>query len=626
MDELETPVESARTAKASHEHGQADASTRVEVGEITGVVPSAAPPTSQRDQAEDRPIVVTADGYVGSAACQSCHEDNYRSWHASYHRTMTQVATPQSIASSFDDVELQHGGGRFRLLTDSDELWVEANYTRETSGEAANTSRRRVVLTTGSHHFQVYWLASERSRMLDLFPLVYRIDRQRWMPLQAAFLHPPGLEQTLGGGRWNYICNRCHATHARPRITSTDQMDTHVAEFGIACEACHGPGEQHVRLQGEESPRQIVNPAKLSPARSAEVCGACHSANTFLDDARMAAWVQNGFRYRPGDRLEESRRIIRKGKRQFWSDGMLRVSGREYNGLLESPCFQNGDAARKTMTCLSCHVMHPDENDDRPLEEWADDQLKLSMDSDDALVSGNLACTQCHQEFDDTRVFVAHTHHQATSTGSHCYNCHMPHSTWGVMKAMRSHTVDSPNIQTTLATGRPNACNLCHLDKTLAWTARALEQWYEQSIPEMTADHRSVAASIVWSLQGDAGQRALIAWAMGWEPARQISGELWMVPILAQLMVDPYHAIRTTAHRSMQKTDGFAGLAFDFVGPIHERIAVAQQALETWRTRTDGDPHVESPNILVDSQGQFQRDVFDRLLGQRDNRPVFLDE
>ena len=76
----------------------------------------------------------------------------------------------------------------------------------------------------------------------------------------------------------------------------------------------------------------------------------------------------------------------------------------------------------------------------------------------------------------------------------------------------------------------------------------------------------------------------------------------------------------------MQKTDGFAGLAFDFVGPIHERIAVAQQALETWRRRTDGNPHVESPNILVDSQGQFQRDVFDRLLGQRDNRPIFLDE
>lgn len=191
---------------------------------------------------------------------------------------------------------------------------------------------------------------------------------------------------------------------------------------------------------------------------------------------------------------------------------------------------------------------------------------------------------------------------------------------------MRSHTVDSPDVQATLKTGRPNACNLCHLDKTLSWTAGALERWYGHSLPEMSADHRSVAASIVWSLQGDAGQRALMAWSMGWKPARQISGELWMAPILAQLMVDPYHAIRATAHRSLQTIDGFAGLAFDFVGPIGERIAVAQRALETWQSRTDGGQHVQSPSVLVDSQGQFQREVFDRLLGQRDNRPVLLDE
>ena len=37
-------------------------------------------------------------------------------------------------------------------------------------------------------------------------------------------------------------------------------------------------------------------------------------------------------------------------KHQFWSDGMVRVSGREYNELLETPCYQRG-----TMSYLSCH-------------------------------------------------------------------------------------------------------------------------------------------------------------------------------------------------------------------------------------------------------------------------------
>lgn len=42
----------------------------------------------------DRPIQVPVDGFVGSDACKSCHVRNHRTWHTSYHRSMTQLATP----------------------------------------------------------------------------------------------------------------------------------------------------------------------------------------------------------------------------------------------------------------------------------------------------------------------------------------------------------------------------------------------------------------------------------------------------------------------------------------------------------------------------------------------------
>src|SRR6267142_7049367 len=51
-----------------------------------------------------RPIQLEGDGYVSSKACQACHPSQYASWHRSYHRTMTQVATPDTIAASFDGV------------------------------------------------------------------------------------------------------------------------------------------------------------------------------------------------------------------------------------------------------------------------------------------------------------------------------------------------------------------------------------------------------------------------------------------------------------------------------------------------------------------------------------------
>ena len=41
----------------------------------------------------------------------------------------------------------------------------------------------------------------------------------------------------------------------------------------------------------------------------------------------------------------------------MWSDGMVRVSGREYNGLINSPCFKHDDESnRMTLLVVSFHA------------------------------------------------------------------------------------------------------------------------------------------------------------------------------------------------------------------------------------------------------------------------------
>ena len=129
----------------------------------------------------------------------------------------------------------------------------------------------------------------------------------------------------------------------------------------------------------------------------------------------------------------------------------------------------------------------------------------------------NQACLQCHKEMAND--ITAHTRHAANSAGSNCYNCHMPHTSYGLLKAIRGHTIETPDVATTLETGRPNACNLCHLDKTLDWTAEHLAKRTDQPKAKVPPIHQTTAASAVWLLNGDAGQRALAAWHMGWEPA-----------------------------------------------------------------------------------------------------------
>lgn len=87
-------------------------------------------------------------------------------------------------------------------------------------------------------------------------------------------------------------------------------MDTRVAEFGIACEACHGPGDIHVK---DELTSSIVQPDYLMHRRASQVCGQCHSINIFTDEKAGESWNASGLNYRPGDELAQSLHVIRGG-------------------------------------------------------------------------------------------------------------------------------------------------------------------------------------------------------------------------------------------------------------------------------------------------------------------------
>src|SRR5918995_6198655 len=69
-----------------------------------------APPAEH--QVANRPIQDTEAEYSSSNACRACHPAQYASWRASYHRTMTQVATPETVVANFDGVTVAHAHGR----------------------------------------------------------------------------------------------------------------------------------------------------------------------------------------------------------------------------------------------------------------------------------------------------------------------------------------------------------------------------------------------------------------------------------------------------------------------------------------------------------------------------------
>ncbi|MGI8890549.1 MAG: multiheme c-type cytochrome [Chthoniobacterales bacterium] len=587
----------------------------------------------------NRPIKAPQDNYVTSDSCRACHLGNYASWHASYHRTMTQVATPATLIPDAPNVELDFAGRQYRLQRDGDKITVATR----SLGAPAYEPPSQVVLPTGSHTLQILWTETGQGRTLEQFPFAYIIPEKMWAPVAQTFLMPPETKEAYSVGAWNGACMDCHVTQGVSNFVDGNKWDTKVSEFGIACEACHSEGGAHItanrnpirrwklHLTKSDDPT-IANAKKMKGPESALACGQCHSVWAFDGMNEKVDFNRHGGKFRPGNADLGQRFVVQPNEKdhasqkdfiretepnfyrnRFWKDGMIRVTGREMNGVQESPCFKGGN-----FSCISCHEMHPANTTQVALETWArSDQLAPQMESDHA-------CLQCHQEV--AARLTSHTHHAADSSGSRCYNCHMPHTTFGLLHAMRSHQVSVPNVRESVEVGRPNACNLCHLDRTLAWTADKLQTWYQQPVPELSEDDKTISAAVQWLVKGDAGQRALLAWGMGWEPAQKASGRDWLYPYLTYSMLDPYAAVRFDAWKSLQTLPGFSDFKFTYTDDgAALGDAVKGGYDKWWKEQRPANPSF-NPRTGLDAEGRFNQDIFDRLRRARDDTPIVLAE
>jgi hypothetical protein len=128
-----------------------------------------------------------------------------------------------------------------------------------------------------------------------------------------------------------------------------------------------------------------------------------------------------------------------------------------------------------------------------------------------------------------------------------------------------------------------------------------------------------------WLLSGDAGQRALLAWHMGWQPAQETSGTQWMAPHLAQLLEDPYDAVRYITQRSLRSLPGFDAFPYDFLSDAEDLAAAHQEAVAIW-SQLPKVPFSQSESILLDEQGNLRHDAIKKLIDSRSDREVRLIE
>jgi hypothetical protein len=141
---------------------------------------------------------------------------------------------------------------------------------------------------------------------------------------------------------------------------------------------------------------------------------------------------------------------------------------------------------------------------------------------------------------------------------------------------------------------------------------------------ELDEDERSIAAAILWVMKGDAAQRTILGWHMGWDAAREASDQTWMAPYLAQLLVDPYSVTRQVAYRSIVTLPGFQYFEYDYLASTSVREGKADEAVELWLQA--GGPERFGAHLLIAEDARIDIDVWARLLAERDHRPLRIIE
>lgn len=383
--------------------------------------------------------------YVGRQACASCHVAEDAAWKGSDHERAMDTAVEATVLGRFEGDSLVHKKAVSRFFRRDGGFWMR------TEGADGAPADFRIEYVFGIRPLQQYLTRFPGGR-LQALPLAWDTRKQAWFQLHTEKRDPNDwLHWTRDAHNWNGMCADCHSTGLqRGYQPATGEFRTTWKEINVSCEACHGPGSEHVRLGGKlpmpisfsgDGPRTLRAPAGAEVKRAAraeiDACARCHARRSPLQkDFAAAKQFLDGF----------APELLREGV--YHADGQILDEDYEYGSFLQSRMHAAG------VRCSDCHEPHT---------------LKTRA-------PGNALCLRCHEpaRFD----VPAHHRHGQGSRGSLCVECHMPSKYYMQVDLRRDHSLRIPRPDLSVRFGTPNACNACHEDKSPQWAADWIVAWH----------------------------------------------------------------------------------------------------------------------------------------------------
>jgi len=317
--------------------------------------------------------------FVGAETCATCHATIFASQKSTPMGATAMHAENSEILHSHPNMDFGFGPFHYSLKVQADQTGYAV-----TDGKETQTANLQWAFGTGrvgqSYLFKKRGEAFYEAR-ITYFSSLHNLN---FTPARAM---TSAKDVALNDAMYREVgaaeVGRCFACH-----TTASAIDGKFDEAnlipGVSCEACHGPGAEHVaamrtaKVTGESGgSTQIFNPVSLHPPDSVDFCGACH-ATTW--DVKLSG-----------------------------IKGVSTARSQPYR-LQKSKCWGNGDAR---LTCIGCHDPHKQ----LQMESTAYDANCLSCHSGSAKIQ---AAGSQGQKMD------MHAGKTCPVATKNCVSCHMP--------------------------------------------------------------------------------------------------------------------------------------------------------------------------------------------------------
>ena len=324
------------------------------------------PQKSTAERWHPRKVPADAD-FVGDQACAECHKNKVVS-----HAQTAMAMAMEPVSDS--RVLTENPNMSFRIGPYSYEIRRKDKQSFYTVTDGQETISLPVLYAFGQGKAGQTYILQYEGALYESLLSFYNEIRGLDFTIGAPRTVPPSLKQALGrrlSDNETLSCFSCHSTGG----IGGGKIRLEKVTPGIRCEACHGPGGQHVAANraGKPGARLIFNPSRLSGDElTQDFCASCHRGND--EFSLLQSMEINNVRFQPY-------RIFHS---KCYSDDR-RISCTACHNPHE-PLKQ--DAAYYDAKCMACHA---------PKDKPAD--AKAKQEAQDMAAGCRVAtkgCASCH--------------------------------------------------------------------------------------------------------------------------------------------------------------------------------------------------------------------------------------